>query len=108
MGKMWTKKNKDKFSYKINITVDKVKEKQKVEINDEDLQKILQQEVVRIEWIKYHPLKSSFLAFDLLSQFCKLETENSCMMYVTVLMYVQFCIFCKMRLTQRKVTIIWS
>ena len=37
MGKMWTKKKNDKFSYKINITVDKVKEKQMVEIDDEDL-----------------------------------------------------------------------
>ena len=46
MGKMWTKKNMDKFSYKINITVDKVKEKQKVEIDeDNDFEEIILQNV---------------------------------------------------------------
>ena len=80
MGKLWTKENKDKFSYKINITVDKVKEKQKVEIQDEYLEEILLQEVVGIEWINYYPLKSSF--FGLYHSFVNLN--------VTVLMYVQF------------------
>ena len=46
MGKMWTKKKKDKFSYKINITVDKIKEKQKVEIDeDKDFEEIILQNV---------------------------------------------------------------
>lgn len=40
MGKMWTKKKKDKFSYKINIKVDKIKEK-KVDILDQDLDEII-------------------------------------------------------------------
>ena len=42
MDKMWTKKKKDKFSYKMDILVDRKKEKLKVDIqDDQDCEKII-------------------------------------------------------------------